>query len=145
MTEVSFHFNVPDRLGHACRLVRKAVGSGIKVVVTAESSLLRQFDRELWTFSPAQFIAHAYSQTGTEPEAMRASVVLVDSPATASHQQMLVNLGGPVPVGFERFEKVIELVTGEHDDRAQARIRWKHYADRGYAIVRHDLAAKGAS
>jgi DNA polymerase-3 subunit chi len=33
-------------------------------------------------------------------------------------------------------------VTQEDEDRQQARMRWKHYADRGYAIKRHDLAAK---
>ena len=26
MTEVAFHFNAPDKLGYACRLLRKAVG-----------------------------------------------------------------------------------------------------------------------
>ena len=41
MTEVTFHFNAPDKLGHACRLLRKAVASGAKVVVTGDSALLR--------------------------------------------------------------------------------------------------------
>jgi DNA polymerase-3 subunit chi len=31
--------------------------------------------------------------------------------------------------------------TGD-DDRQQGRLRWKHYADRGYAIVKHDAAPK---
>ena len=48
-----------------------------------------------------------------------------------------------VPQGFERFERLIEVVTGDEGDRLQARSRWKHYADRGYAITRHDLAAHG--
>ena len=41
MTEVSFHFNVPDKIGHACRLLRKAVAAGARVVVTGEDPLLR--------------------------------------------------------------------------------------------------------
>ena len=28
MTEVDFHFNAPDKLGYACRLLRKAVANG---------------------------------------------------------------------------------------------------------------------
>ena len=55
---------------------------------------------------------------------------------------MLVNLGAAVPEGFERFERLIEVVTVEDEDRQRARQRWKHYADRGYAITRHDLAAR---
>jgi len=49
-----------------------------------------------------------------------------------------------VPGGFEQFERLIEVVTSDAQDRFQARQRWKHYADRGYAITRHDLAQPGA-
>lgn len=145
MTEVSFHHHVPNRMTHACRLVRKAVGSGIKVVVTGDAGVLRQFDRELWTFGQLEFIPHAYTQTGTEPEAVRSPVVLSPSPTVAMHQQMLINLGGPIPDGFERFEKLIEVVTEEQDDAQSARRRYKHYADRGYAIENHNLAPKGGN
>ena len=44
--------------------------------------------------------------------------------------------------GFESFEKVIEVVTQDDDDKSLARLRWKHYADRGYPLVRHDLSQK---
>ena len=57
---------------------------------------------------------------------------------------MLVNLGAGIPEGFEGFERLIEVVTVEEDDRQQARQRWKHYADRGYAITRHDRAREAA-
>ena len=35
MTEVAFHFNVPDRLAYTCRLVRKAYAAGGRTVVVA--------------------------------------------------------------------------------------------------------------
>ena len=63
-------------------------------------------------------------------------------PGRAPHQQVLVNLGRSVPDGFERFERLIEVVTVDEGDRLQARQRWKHYAERGYAITRHDRAAE---
>jgi DNA polymerase-3 subunit chi len=47
-----------------------------------------------------------------------------------------------LPMGFEKFERVVEVVTLDEKERQQARRRWKHYADRGYPIVRHDLALK---
>jgi len=47
-----------------------------------------------------------------------------------------------VPEGFERFERLIEVVSQDDGDRQRARARWKHYADRGYAIQRHDLAQR---
>jgi DNA polymerase-3 subunit chi len=145
MTEVAFHFNAPDKLSYACRLLRKAVGSGAKVVVTADSTLLRNLDVTLWTFSPLDFISHCYAPKDAGVRDASA-VVLADSPLDlppdAPPRQVLLNLGSVVPDGFERYERVIEVVTLQDDDRAGARNRWRHYADRGYAIQRHDLALK---
>lgn len=142
MTEVAFHFNAPDKLGYACRLLRKATATGARVVVTGEPELLRQLDVALWTFSPLEFIAHGYVPACGADVAAASPVVLADSAQAAPHQQVLVNLGTSLPDGFERFERLIEVVTQDDGDRQQARRRWKHYADRGYAIVRHDLAGK---
>ncbi len=143
MTEVAFHFNAPDKLGYACRLLRKAVGTGARVMVTGETGTLRELDVALWTFSPLEFLPHCYG--AATPAALAATpVVLAESVRAAPHQQVLVNLGGTVPEGFERFERLIEVVTAGEDDRLDARRRWKHYADRGYAITRHDLAAREA-
>ncbi|MNT94878.1 DNA polymerase III subunit chi [compost metagenome] len=63
----------------------------------------------------------------------------------APHHEVLLNLGAEVPEGFGRFEKLIEVVSAhDEEDRGLARNRWRHYASRGYAIVRHDLVLKGA-
>ena len=140
MTEVAFHFNIPDKLGYACRLLRKAVAKGSKVVVTGEPGLLRDLDVALWTFAPLEFLPHCRGE-GSAPAVLSASpVVLAETPAAAPHQQVLVNLGASIPDGFERFERLIEVVTEDEADRRQARQRWKHYAERGYPITRHDRA-----
>ncbi len=144
MTEVAFHFNVPEKLGYACRLLRKAAGAGSKVMVTGHPELLRRLDTELWTFSALEFLPHCVSGVAA-PEVVAASpVVLAESPRTGPHHEVLVNLGERVPDGFEGFERLIEVVTPDDADRQQARARWKHYADRGYSITRHDLGAKEA-
>lgn len=144
MTEVTFHFNAPDKLGYACRLLRKAVAAGAKVAVTGDDAVLRELDVALWTFSPLEFVPHCLG-SACPPAVLAASpVVLVESALTAPHQHVLVNLGAAVPEGFERFERLIEVVTVQEQDRQNARGRWKHYADRGYAIKREDLAQKEA-
>ena len=48
MSEVAFHFNAPDKLAYACRLLRKAVGSGARAVVLADA-------RPNWNFEPIEF------------------------------------------------------------------------------------------
>ena len=144
MTEVSFHFNAPDKLGYACRLLRKAFNAKAQVVVLANPTDLATLDAQLWTFSALEFIPHCHAQA--QPELLQASPIVLTSSlensADLPHHQVLVNLDVDLPIGFEKFERVVEVVTLDEEERQQARRRWKHYADRGYPIVRHDLALK---
>lgn len=144
MTEIAFHFNAPDKLGYACRLLRKAFNAQAQVVVLATSADIATLDAQLWTFSALEFIPHCHAQA--QPELLQASPIVLTSSLEMSaglpHHQVLVNLDLEVPMGFEKFERVVEVVTLNDEERQMARRRWKHYADRGYPIVRHDLATK---
>ena len=144
MTEIDFHFNAPDKVAHTCRLLRKAVvARGSRLVVTGQAQLLDAVDAALWQLAPSDFVAHCRSDA--EPRvAQRSPVLLAESTEDVFAQQrpVLVNLGEDVPAGFERFERLIEIVTGDEGDRQLARRRWRHYADRGYALKRYDLAAE---
>ena len=142
MTEVSFHFNVPDRLSYACRLLRKATRTGARVVVTAPSATLAQIDRALWTFDPLDFVPHVRVAPGgaVAPRLKDTPVWLVERTADAAHHDVLLNLGLEPPSGFESFGRVIEIVSADADERASGRERWKHYAGRGYEIKRHEVA-----
>ncbi|MDW5444342.1 DNA polymerase III subunit chi [Polaromonas sp. SM01] len=144
MTEVAFHFNVPDKLAYSCRLLRKAWGSGARVVVTGEPETLNRLDQLLWTFSPLEFVPHC-QLTASPATVALTPVLLARTLDDCPHHDVLVNLGHEVPAGFERFERFIELVALGDEDRVAARSRWKHYTDRGYAMKRHDLAIAGAS
>jgi DNA polymerase-3 subunit chi len=141
MTEIAFHFNAPDKLAYACRLLRKAVASGAKVVVTGDDASLQALDTLLWTFSALEFLPHCRADSPME-QRMASPIVLavqIDGNEALPHHQVLLNLGDAVMPGYERFERTIEVVTLDEPDRQNARQRWKHYADRGYAITRHDL------
>jgi DNA polymerase-3 subunit chi len=141
MTEIAFHFNAPDKLAYACRLLRKAVASGAKVVVTADEGSLQALDTQLWTFAALEFLPHCRADSPIE-QRMASPIVLatqLDGNEALPHHHVLLNLSSAVMAGFERFERTIEVVTLDEQDRHNARQRWKHYADRGYAISRHDL------
>lgn len=141
VTEVAFHFNAPDRMDYTCRLLRKAVGSNAKVVVTGLPETLQQLDAALWTFSATYFVPHC--DLDSDDWVVAASpVILAPSIQAVPHHQVLLNLGHLVPDGFERFARVIEVVGLDDEERRLARGRWKHYTDRGHAITRHDLTLK---
>ena len=145
MTGIDFHFNVPDKVNYACRLLRKAVvAGGKKVVVTGDAAMLDAVDAALWQFSAVEFIGHCRSDS--EAHLLARSPVVIAAPGAGAlpHQEVLVNLGETVPVGFERFERLIEVVTGDEGDRAASRVRWRHYTERGYALKPFDVA-KGSA
>lgn len=142
MTEIAFHFNVPDKLAYSCRLLRKAYLSGARVAVTAEPDVLAELDALLWGFSATEFVPHC--TTSASLITMTATpIVLVESLAGCLHHEVLVNLGQAIPAGFEGFERCIEMVALPPEDVMAGRGRWKHYVARGYSLVRHDLSQPG--
>lgn len=141
MTEVAFHFNVPNPTDYICRLLRKAVGSGARVVVTGQEKALELLDEALWAFSATDFIAHC--GLGADPATLAITpIVFAGSIADLPHRDVLLNLSATVPDGFERFNRVIEVVGPGAADRLAGRARWKQYTDHGHLITRHDLGAQ---
>ena len=141
MSTAAFHFNVDNRLHYTCRLVRKAVAAGNRLVVTGPGDTLAQLDRDLWALSATEFLPHCH---GSEPGplAHRSPVLLCESLDGVAVRDVLINLAESVPVGAEGFERVIEVVTADPVERSQARLRWKHYAHVGMPLIQHDLSHK---
>jgi DNA polymerase-3 subunit chi len=147
MTDIAFHFNAPDKLAYVCRLLRKAVHAGAKLVVQADPDALQALDTQLWALSVTEFLPHCLWNAPAEQLAA-SPVVLVQNLSEVQnlpHRQVFVNLSDEVSSGFDAFERVIEVVSLDEADRQNARRRWKHYTDQGYAITRHDLKLKDTS
>ena len=141
MTEISFHFNAPSRTAYACRLLRRAQRQGLALAVTGPAEALAEIDRELWTFSAADFLPHHWIDRVAEvPASLHgATIWLGANPIDAPRHEALLNLGRETPPAFETFERVFEVVSLDNGDRHAARDRWKAYARRGYPIKRHEV------
>ena len=143
MTHVRFHFNVADSTDYACRLLRKATRQGVQVVVSGPARALAGLDRALWAFDPIEFVPHVLLPPGQAlPERLRATPVCLAQQATdAPTREVLLNLWAEAPEGFEAFERVVEIVSTDEDDRVAARARWRSYAAQGATIERHEVPA----
>lgn len=143
MTEIAFHFNADDRAAHACRVARKLLRRGRRLVIQAPEAMLVSLDEMLWNMSPHDFVAHCCA--GDAAALWNASPVLLTVDAIVTpHQDVLLNLHQQVPANFGGFYEFIEVVSADDlDDREAARLRWKHYRERGYKLVRHDLVNRG--
>lgn len=138
MTRIDFHVNAPDPIEYGCRVARKAYLAGSRAIVCCgEPARLAEFDTRLWTLSPDAFIPHVAAD---DPLAAETPVLLTRSLADLEMPAVLINLGPEVPAGFERFERMIEIVGTEASERAQGRQRFRHYRDQGHPLNTHDLS-----
>ena len=143
MTTIDFYFNAADRLQVACRLAGKAVAQGKRVLVYAPSAELAQrIDRTLWTWPAIGFVPHCMCD---DPLAAETPVLIAVDGRAAPVCEVLLNLASEHPDFFERYDRLLEIVSQEEDDRKAARTRFAWYRDRGYAIRSHDLAATAAA
>jgi DNA polymerase-3 subunit chi len=140
---IDFHFNVDHPVMHACRVARKALGNRRTVLVfSRDAQRLARIDSALWTFSALDFLPHVYadsplaactpiwlSMTASEPYT-RDVLLLLDDEAAPDFERW-----------FERFERVIEIVSNEAEDRVRARTRFKTYRERGFTPQTHEIAA----
>jgi len=121
----------------ACRLADKAYGLGHTVYVfTASEARAAALDDLLWTFRQDSFVPHErYPLVGEE-----GSPVLVGTAAPATVEaQVLINLADALPEGFERYERVVELVDQHPEVLAQSRERFRQYREQGCAPETHKL------
>ena len=140
VTDVAFHFGAPDKVAYAVRLLRKAVGTGARVLVLADTDTLQRLDVALWGNAATDFLPHCFANAPAQALAL-SPVVLADDGLGPGGAPLgvLVNLGAAMPQAFERHPRVIEVVSLDEDDRQQARQRWKAYTAQGFAIDRKDL------
>ena len=142
MTEVEFHTGVADRLGFACRLLRKAVRQGARVLVTAPPEALTELDRLLWTFEERDFLPHVRVPGAAAGLRARTPIWLAaDAEAAlagaAEAPRVVVNLGAAAPPDLQALDRLIEVLSTDVDDVAQGRTRWRAYKAAGLTVVHH--------
>jgi len=141
MTQIDFYTHVEDRLKTACRLTGKAFGMGLRVMVYCpDTETLERVDRMLWTTPPIGFVPHC---TPADPLAATTPVIIAADAAAPPHDEVLLNLRAEWPPFFSRFQRLVEIVSREENDRERGRKRYRFYRDRGYEIRIHDLSKAG--
>jgi DNA polymerase III subunit chi len=132
VTRIDFYHYADDKLRFACRLAAKAYDQGTRLVVyTPDAHVLGEFDRTLWTFQSTRFVPHAFAGT---PIAAETPVILASSEENLPHHDVLMNLAGEWPPFFASFERLLEIVAVDEEDKARARERYAFYKKRGYDI-----------
>ena len=91
MTRIDFHSNVADKIGYACRLVRKARAANCQVVLYADDrAQIKALDEALWVFSELDFLPHVMAEDALAP---CTPIIIADKNSNElPHYQILINL-----------------------------------------------------
>jgi DNA polymerase III subunit chi len=138
VTSIDFYFNAADRLQVACRLAGKAAKQNQRLLIYApEAETAARIDKMLWTWPATGFVPHCAVHA---PLAAETPVLIGSGEEAPEGCGLLLNLGAGCPPHFERFERLLELVGAQEQEKSAGRERYRYYRERGYKITHHDLA-----
>jgi DNA polymerase-3 subunit chi len=138
MTQIEFFHNAPDKIAAAAQLIGELYWAGRRVLVYAPSpETAARIDRQLWLQPATGFVPHCSADSALAAET---PIVIGATLDDLGHDDVLVNMGGELPSAFSRFQRVVEIVDTNEEDRQPARSRFKFYRERGYALSTHDLS-----
>jgi DNA polymerase-3 subunit chi len=119
------------------RLAGKALEQGKRVLVHApDQAEARRVDQMLWSIQPTGFLAHCLADHRL---AAVTPLLVGHAEQAAGCDEVLLNLCPEVPAFFSRFERLLEIVTTDEQDRQYAQQRWRFYKDRGYPLDSHRM------
>jgi len=132
VTRIDFYHYAEDKQRFACRLATTAFERSSRLVVySPDRGALEAFDRALWTFQATRFVPHCFAGSALAAET---PIVLAASADDLPHHDVLLNLADEWPPFFASFERLLEIVAVDEEDKQKARARYSFYRQRGYDI-----------
>ena len=129
MTNVQFIFNVEDK----SILLQKLLLQNLKkkktsLVFCEDQSELRALSENLWVNSGVNFFPHMAD------EPYENEMIILSDDRIDWMDDTLINFSDSMINGFNRYLKLIELVTDDDETKEKARDRFKFYKDCGYKL-----------
>jgi len=140
MTQIDFYTNAADKFRIACVIAAKAYERGLRTLIyVPDAATGGKLDQLLWSTPALGFVPHCLA--GDELAAVT-PIVIDQRGEDVTHDDVLLNLCAERPPFFSRFQRLVEIVGLDEEDKAAARERWRFYRERGYALDTHDTGKK---
>ena len=123
MTRIDFYVlennHIQAQTQLACRLADKAYSKQHQIYIhTNTQQDSEQLDQFMWVYQDRSFLPHCLYDTAESAE----TPILIGHGHDPEHTtDVLINLADEVPTFCSRFERIIELVTGDETTRQSGR------------------------
>jgi DNA polymerase III subunit chi len=135
LTNVLFIFNVKDKWSVLHNLILKNLQKKRTTLVFCsnkkEGDGLSEY---FWNNSPSNFLAHQVNQVCMN------EMICIASEKVDWMDDTLINSTDSMVNGFNRYLKLVELVTEDEAAKIKARERYKFYKDCGYRLSSMDVS-----
>ena len=124
-----------DPLLLVCELARRAFDAGQPTLILTRSfDEAERLDEKLWEFDETAFVPHQIA--GDDDDAIT-PVLIVPPDTTTPDRTLVINLREDCAPGL--FERVLEVIPADENERADSRNRWKTYKAAGFEVAKHDM------
>ncbi|UOO81566.1 DNA polymerase III subunit chi [Uruburuella testudinis] len=145
MPKATFYTHVGNPAAFTCRLAGRAVQSGSRVLVWSDAEeTLARLDADLWRFDPESFLPHEIWYPGSPfpphtPLLLAAGTHLPDIGEGWAVLNLSPDFWSQAPTLPAR---VLEIVSDNLEDLAEARERFKAYRQHSFEIEHHNMQGK---
>jgi DNA polymerase-3 subunit chi len=124
-----------DPLLLVCELAKRAFDSGQRTLILTRSlDEAERLDEKLWEFDESAFVPHQIA--GDDDDAIT-PVLIVPPDTSTTDRTLVINLRDDCAPGL--FERVLEVVPADEDQRLGSRKRWATYKAAGFEVAKHDM------
>jgi DNA polymerase-3 subunit chi len=124
-----------DPLLLVCELAKRGFESGQPTLILVRSSdQAHELDEKLWEFDDEAFVPHQIA--GDDDDAIT-PVLIVPPGVSTPDRRLVINLRDECAPGL--FERVLEVVPADEDQRLGSRNRWTTYKAAGFDVAKHDM------
>jgi len=129
LTNVQFIFNVKDKsvLLHSL-LLQNLQKKKATLVFCGDQLETKALSENLWSSSGINFLPHIVNKPYEN------EMIILSDDRIDWMDDILINFSTSMINGFNRYLKLIELVTDDEKNKANARDRFKFYKDCGYKV-----------
>ena len=125
MTIVTFYFNVKQREAALCQLVEKALKQQLRIhILTENETDSMKLDRLLWQLPSIGFLPHCAADHAL---ASQTPILIDHRDSLFSSADVLFNWHKEIPSRLDAYQRIIEIVDGNEENKLEARQRFRDY------------------